>query len=260
MPCQLSSSQLPPLPAETWRWQNAHISTAILSTNIHTFQVGGRGELDWPRPSLPCFSSTMGVPKSLYKVIWQQRHTTQQKSQTWMFCSDQVHFPSASSLPSNTMMLCYQQLRRKLPFLHQLCVHTSISPVQNQRLTLPPSSHTMMLWQNTKHWLGKEYHIHKESGRSPTLSWKLMFSTSPFPYPSSLRPGGRSLCLSCSLLFFTVHSQNFDNLNFFLGTPIQQKEATPSGELTFLTSRPDTFYHFLYPKPNGHPSIQMLQI
>lgn len=136
------------------------------------------------------------------KVIWQQRHTTQQKSQTWMFCSDQAHFPSASSLPSNTMMLCYQQLRTKLPFLHQLWVHTSISPVQNQRLTLPPSSHTMMLWQNTKHWLGKEYHVHKESGRSPTLSWKLMFSTSPFPYPSSLPPEGRSLCLSCSLLFF----------------------------------------------------------
>lgn len=66
-PCQLSSSQFPPFPAETWRWQqeiNAHISTAI-STNIHTFQAGGRGEVDWPRPSLPCFSSTMGVQSHL---------------------------------------------------------------------------------------------------------------------------------------------------------------------------------------------------
>lgn len=139
---------------------------------------------------------------------------------------------------------------------HQPCVHTSMPPVQNQRLTLPPSSHTMKLWQNAKHWLGKEYHVCMESGRSLTLFWKLVFSTSPSPHPSSLPPGGRSLCLSCSLLFcFTIHGQNFHNLNFFPGTPIQKKEATASRELKFLISRPDTSFCFLYPKPSGLLSI-----
>lgn len=112
----------------------------------------------------------------------------------------------------------------------QPCVHTSKAPVQNQRLTPKPSPHSTMLGQEAKHWLGKEHHVCKESGSS--------------------------LCLSCSLLCcFTIHNQNLDDLNSFPGTPTQQKEATASRELILFISRPDTSFHFLYPKPNGHTSI-----